>query len=52
MFPEMAVEPIVVELPKQMPVSLPVTAAGIWFTVTVTLLLVEQPVAGIVSVRV
>jgi len=50
--PGMAVEPMLVELPKQTPLSIPVAAAGSGFTVTFTLLLFEQPVAVIVSVRV
>jgi hypothetical protein len=48
----MAVEPMPVELPEQTPLSVPVDAAGNGFTVTVTLLLFEQPVAVMVSVRV
>jgi len=51
-FPGMAVEPMLVELPKQTSLSLPVAAAGAGLTVTVTLLLFEQPVAVMVSVRV
>jgi hypothetical protein len=50
--PEIAVAPMLVELPKQIPLPFPVDAAGNGFTVTVTLLLFEQPVAGMVSVRV
>jgi len=50
--PGMAVEPMFVELPKQMPLSIPVDAAGKGLTVTITLLLFEQPVVVTVSVRV
>ena len=52
MLPGMVVEPMLVELPKQTPLSIPVAAAGSGLTVTVTLLLFEQPVAVMVSVRV
>ena len=52
MLPEIAVAPMLVGLPVQIPRSFPVDAAGNGFTVTVTLLLFEQPVAGMVSVRV
>ena len=48
----MAVAPIVVVLPEQIPLSIPVVAAGNGLTVTVTLLLFEQPVAAILSVTV
>jgi len=41
-----------VELPKQTPLSAPVDAAGNGFTVTITPLLFEQPVAVMVSVSV
>jgi hypothetical protein len=51
-FPEIDAEPMAVELPKQIPLSLPVAADGAGLTVTVTLLLFEQPVAVVVSVRV
>ncbi len=52
MLPIVAVEPIVVAFPAHTALSFPATADGNGFTVTVTLLLFEQPVAGIVSVRV
>ena len=52
MFPIIVVEPMPVEPPIQIPLSIPVDADGNGFTVTVTLLLFEQPVAVIVSVRV
>ena len=48
----MAVAPIVVVLPEQIPLSIPVAATGNGLTVTVTLLLFEQPVAAILSVTV
>ena len=43
---------MLVELPVQIPRSFPVDAAGNGFTVTVTLLLFEQPVTVMVSVSV
>ena len=52
MLPEIAVAPMLVELPRQIPLSFPVSAAGAGLTVTVTSLLFEQPVEVIVSVRV
>jgi len=51
-FPEIAVEPMVVTLPEQISLSLPVAASGNGFTITVTLLLSEQPVEVTVSVKV
>ena len=51
-FPETAVAPILVLLPKQIALSPPVVAIGNGFTVTVRLLLFTQPVAVIVSVSV
>ncbi len=52
MHPEMEVEPIVVELPAQIKLLVPVDAAGSGFNVTTILLLFEQPVAVMVSVSV
>jgi len=50
--PVMAAAPMPVELPKQTPLSAPVDAGGNGFTVTITPLLFEQPVAVMVSVSV
>ena len=50
--PATADAPIWVVPPKQIARSLPATAAGNGFTVTVTLLLFTQPVLVLVSVRV
>ena len=50
--PILAVEPKVVAFPAHTALSVPATAMGNGFTVTVTPLLFEQPVAVIVSVRV
>ena len=52
MLPPTAVVPIVVELPLQIVASDPAAAVGNGFTVTVTLLDFEHPVAVIVSVTV
>ena len=52
MLPEIPPAPMAVELPEQIPLSLPVAADGAGLTVTVTLLLFEQPVAVMVSVSV
>jgi len=51
-FPKIVVEPMLVEPPIQIPLSIPVDAAGKGLTVTVILLLFEQPVAVTVSVKV
>ena len=48
-FPETAVAPMLVLLPKQIALSPPVAAVGNGFTVTVRLLLFVQPVAVMVS---
>ena len=50
--PETAVAPMLVLLPKQIALSLPVDAVGNGFTVTIMLLLLVQPVAVMVSVKV
>ena len=52
MFPIIEVDPMAVEPPIQIPLSIPVDAIGRGLTVTVTLLLFEQPVAVTVSVKV
>ena len=51
-FPETAVDPILVLLPKQIALSPPVVAVGKGFTVTIMLLLLVQPVEVMVSVSV
>ncbi len=48
----MAIAPMVVDSPKQIPLSIPVSAIGKGLTFTTTLLLFEQPVATTVSVKV